>query len=127
MTTQYPWAFEPCSPEDVCDPTGTPWAHAVRGRKPQRPVVMGYGNTPNAADADARTKASQQDAREVLGARGEVVTPQQYTLQCALGTNYAVRSNGDVSWIGNPHEPPYPTIAIDGYGTISVMPWSLDT
>ena len=74
---ELPWIFEECSPEDVCDPTGQPWAHAVRGRKPQRPVVMGYGHTPNAADADARTKATQYDAREMLGERGEVKTKCQ--------------------------------------------------
>ena len=74
MNEQYPWNFEECSPEDVCDPAGLPWAHAVRGRKPARPVVMGYGNTPSAADADARTKATQYDAHEMLGERGEVVT-----------------------------------------------------
>ena len=74
MTTQLPWNFEPCENEGpICDPKGTPWAHAVRGRKLQRPVVTGYGHTPKAADADARTKASQNDAREVLGERGEVV------------------------------------------------------
>ena len=66
------WLFEPCSPEDVCDPAGLPWAHAVRGRKPARPVITGYGHTPGAADADARTKATQYDAREMLGERGEV-------------------------------------------------------
>ena len=75
MTTNYPWVFEECENEGpVLDPLKQPWKHAVRGRKPQRPVVTGYGHTPNAADADARTKASQNDAREVLGERGEVVT-----------------------------------------------------
>lgn len=54
------------------DPAGLPWQHAVRGRRPLRPVVTGYGHTAPAADADARTKASQADAREVLGERGEV-------------------------------------------------------
>ena len=77
MTTQLPWAFEPCSPEDATDPAGTPWAHAVRGRKPQRPTIMGYGHTPSAADADARTKATQHDAREVLGQRGEVTVTSE--------------------------------------------------
>ncbi len=73
MSEQLPWRFEPCSPEDVCDPTNTPWAHAVRGRKPARPAVVGYGHSISDADFDARAKASQQDAREVLGERGEVV------------------------------------------------------
>ena len=77
MNEQHPWVFEPCSPEDVCDPAGLPWAHAVRGRKPARPVVIGYGHTPNAADADARNKATQYDAREMLGERGEVKTTCQ--------------------------------------------------
>lgn len=70
----YDWLFEPCSPEDARDPKGTPWAHAVRGRKPQRPTVLGYGHSEIDADTDARRKAQQQDAREVLGERGEVVT-----------------------------------------------------
>ena len=74
MIPQFPWQFEPCSPEGASDSTGQPWAHAVRGRKPQRPAVMGYGHTESAADFAAREKASQQDAREVLGDRGEVVT-----------------------------------------------------
>ncbi len=73
MTTNYPWVFEPCSPEDECDPAGLPWQHAVRGRKPQRPVVMGYGHHPADAERDAVHKAHQQDAREMLGERGEVV------------------------------------------------------
>ena len=72
--TQLPWLFEPCSPEDVCDPAGRPWQHAVRGRKPQRPAVIGYGHHPDDAERDATHKAHQQDAREVLGERGEVVT-----------------------------------------------------
>ncbi len=72
MIPNYPWVFEPCSTEDVCDPAGNPWSHAVRGRKPQRPPVVGYGHTEGAADFDARAKASQQDAREVLGERGEM-------------------------------------------------------
>ena len=71
MITGYPWAFEPCSTEDVCDHAGIPWAHAVRGRKPQRPSVIGYGHTERDAGEDARSKAHQQDAREVLGERGE--------------------------------------------------------
>ncbi len=75
MTTEYPWMFEPTDTEGKCDPAGQPWAHAVRGRKPQRPVVFGYGHTPSAAEFDARSKASQQDARDVLGERGEVITP----------------------------------------------------
>ena len=79
MNDQHPWNFEPCENEGpICDPAGLPWAHAVRGRKPQRPAVMGYGHTPNAADADARTKATQYDAREMLGERGELVTNTLY-------------------------------------------------
>lgn len=70
------WIFEPCSPEDARDPQGTPWTHAVRGQKPQRPMVTGYGHTLGAADVDARQKASQQDARTGIGQRGEVVTFQ---------------------------------------------------
>ena len=82
MSEQYPWRFEPCENEGpIRDTKGTPWAHAVRGRKPQRPAITGYGHTPNAADADARTKASQQDAREVLGARCEVVTQLKITIR----------------------------------------------
>ncbi len=69
------WLFEECSPENVCDPQGTPWQHAVRGRKPAGLLVTGYGHTPNAADADARTKASQFDAREMLGERSETIQP----------------------------------------------------
>ncbi len=80
MTTQFPWQFEPCDPEGASDPHGALWEHAVRGRKPQRPVVMGYGHTLPAADFDAREKASQQDARDVLGERGEVITPVMGTL-----------------------------------------------
>ena len=76
MNTQLPWVFEECENEGpIRDLAGLPWAHAVRGRKPARPVVMGYGHTPNAADADARTKATQYDAREMLGERGEVIQP----------------------------------------------------
>ena len=74
MTTEYPWIFEPASPENVCDPAGQPWEHACRGHKPRRPVVMGYGNTPSAAEDEARNNAQIQDAREVLGERGEVIT-----------------------------------------------------
>ncbi len=74
MTPQYPWQFEPCDPEGKCDLSGIPWQHAVRGRKPQRPPVMGYGHHPDDAERDATHKAHQQDAREVLGERGEVVT-----------------------------------------------------
>ncbi len=74
MNEQYPWRFEPTDPEDALDPVGLPWAHAVRGRKPQRPAVMGYGDTPEYAENDAVRKAHQQDAREVLGERGEVIT-----------------------------------------------------
>jgi hypothetical protein len=76
MTTPPPpWVFEPCSPEDATDPAGQPWQHAVRGRKPAGRLVTGYGHTPPAADADAREKAQQYDAREVLGQRGEIVAP----------------------------------------------------
>jgi len=75
MTPQLPWVFEPCENEGpICDPSGLPWQHAVRGRKPQRPMVMGYGHHPDDAERDATHKAHQQDAREVLGERGEVVT-----------------------------------------------------
>ncbi len=81
MTTELPWRFEECSPEDVCDPTNTPWTHAVRGRKPARPAVVGYGHTMPDADFDARAKASQQDAREVLGERGEIVTQLRITIR----------------------------------------------
>ena len=80
MNEQYPWRFEPCSPEDACDPAGLPWAHAVRGRKPQRPAVIGYGHHPDDAERDATHKAHQQDAREMLGERGEVITPIMGTL-----------------------------------------------
>lgn len=67
-----PWLFEPTDPEGICDPAGLPWAHAVRGRKPQRPTVMGYGHCPDDAERDATHKAHQQDAREMIGERGEV-------------------------------------------------------
>lgn len=67
--------FEPCDPEGVTDPTGQPWGHAVRGRKPARPEVRGYGHTLPDAERDARTKATQYDAREVLGERGDVRIP----------------------------------------------------
>ncbi len=103
MTTQYPWNFEPCSPEDECDPTGKPWAHAVRGRKPARPVVMGYGPTPTAADADARTKATQQDAREVLGQRGEVVVT--LNAPTALTDADLAEMRREIwEWFSQPHE-----------------------
>ena len=72
MTQTLPWMFEPCDPEGARDQTGTPWAHAVRGRRPAHAAVVGYGHTEPAADVDARQKASQADAREVLGQRGEV-------------------------------------------------------
>lgn len=75
MTTQLPWVFEPCDPEDARDTYGQPWPHAVRGRKPKRPVVMGYGHHPDDAERDAIHKAHQQDAREVLGQRGESMIP----------------------------------------------------
>ena len=73
--TVYKWLFEPGGPEDACDTYGQPWAHAVRGRKPQRPVVYGYGHHPDDAERDAVHKAHQQDAREVLGERGETIAP----------------------------------------------------
>lgn len=75
MNTQsLPWIFEPCENEGpVCAPDGTPWAHAVRGRKPARPMVIGYGQSERDADHDAHTKAQQADAREVLG-QNEAVT-----------------------------------------------------
>jgi hypothetical protein len=82
-TTQLPWQFEACSPEDATDPAGQPWQHAVRGRKPAGRVVTGYGHTPPAADADARTKATQYDAREVLGERGEVKVPTMPPVKAA--------------------------------------------
>ncbi len=74
MTTQLPWLFEPVDPEGARDHTGKPWQHAVRGRKPQRPSVIGYGHHPDDAEQHAIREAHQQDAREVLGQRGEVVT-----------------------------------------------------
>lgn len=74
MSTPLPWIFEECSPEDECDSKGVPWQHAVRGRKPARPMVMGYGHSLDAADTEARKKAQQQDARELIGERGEVKT-----------------------------------------------------
>ena len=74
MIPQFPWQFEACSPEGACDLSGTPWRHAVRGCKPDRPAVMGYGHHPDDAERDATHKAHQQDAREVLGERGEVLT-----------------------------------------------------
>ncbi len=76
MNTQLPWIFEECENEGpICDPSGLPWQHAVRGRKPQRPVVMGYGHTERAAEDDARQNAQVQDAREMLGERGETIQP----------------------------------------------------
>lgn len=79
---EYAWRFEPCENEGpICDPQGSPWAHAVRGRKPARPMVMGYGHTPATADEDARRKAQEQDAREVLGQRGEVVTTLRISIR----------------------------------------------
>lgn len=75
MTTPLPWIFEECENEGpVKDSKGVPWQHAVRGRKPARPMVMGYGHSLDAADTDARKKAQQQDARELVGERGEVKT-----------------------------------------------------
>lgn len=69
-----PWNFEPCENEGpIRDPKGTPWQHAVRGRKPAGRLVMGYGHTEPAAHQDARDKAHQYDARETLGERGEVM------------------------------------------------------
>ena len=85
MTTHYPWCFEPCSPEDECDPAGQPWAHAVRGRKPQRPSVIGYGHAPDEAEDHAIREAHQQDAREVLGERGEVVTQLKMVTRVVSG------------------------------------------
>ena len=75
MTPTLPWIFEPCSPEDTTDPAGQPWQHAVRGRKPAGRLVTGYGHNLSDADHDARTKATQYDARELLGERGEVKVP----------------------------------------------------
>ncbi len=68
------WLFEPCSPEDARDTHGAPWTHAVKGTKPKAAAVFGYGHTERDAGEDARNKAQVQDAREVLGERGEVVT-----------------------------------------------------
>ncbi len=82
MSEKLPWIFEQCSPEDARDPSGRPWSHAVRGQKPQRPAVIGYGHNESVADFSARQKAQQQDAKEVLGERGEVVT------QLRLSTNW---------------------------------------
>ena len=76
MTTNYPWVFEECENEGpICDHTGQPWRHAVRGRKPAGRLVIGYGHTLPAADQDAREKATRYDAREVTGERGESITP----------------------------------------------------
>lgn len=75
----YDWLFEPTDPEGARDMHGNPWQHAVRGRKPQRPAVIGYGHTEQAAEEIARRRAQEQDAREVLGERGEVVTTIEYT------------------------------------------------
>ena len=72
--TSLPWVFEPCSPEDATDYQGTPWPHAVRGRKPAGHVVIGYGLTEEYAGEDARNKAQVYDANEMLGQRGETVT-----------------------------------------------------
>lgn len=105
--TQLPWVFEPCDPEDACDPVGQPWPHAVRGRKPAWPMVMGYGHSEIAADTDARRKAQQQDAREVLGERGEAIIASRDILPSVmrmLGTNYAIIDN-EIQWIGNPKPP----------------------
>lgn len=78
--TQFPWIFEPCENEGpIRDTKGVPWAHAVRGRKAARPSVIGYGHNPDDAERDAVHKAHQQDAREVLGQRGEVVTSMECT------------------------------------------------
>ena len=63
---ELPWIFEECSPEDVCDPTGLPWAHACRGRKPRRPSVIGYGHTPDEAGDQARNNAQVQDAHAAV-------------------------------------------------------------
>jgi hypothetical protein len=79
VTPSLPWVFEPCENEGpICDPAGQPWQHAVRGRKPAGRLVTGYGHTAPAADHDARQKAQQYDAREVLGERGEVITKQVF-------------------------------------------------
>lgn len=74
------WLFEPTSPEGASSGEG-PWEHAVKGIRPQRPSVFGYGHTEIAADTDARRKAQQQDAREVLGERGEVVTALRISIR----------------------------------------------
>ena len=71
----HPWLYEPCDPEGATDPQGSPWPHAVRGRKPAGRVVYGYGTTEPAAYDDAVGKARRYDAREVLGERGEIVAP----------------------------------------------------
>lgn len=47
------WLFEPCSPEDNLSP------HAVKGTSPHGTYVIGYGDTPELADADAREKAGK--------------------------------------------------------------------
>lgn len=107
MTPQLPWVFEPCENEGpVNDPAGQPWQHAVRGRRPLRPVVTGYGHSEGAADADARTKASQADAREVLDERGELV-PVKLGVESVYGTPVPARFD-DTRFCG----------------TIAVMPWS---
>lgn len=88
MTT-LPWIFEECENEGpICDPVGQPWKHAVRGRKPARPAVVGYGHTPSTADEDARRKATQQDAHEILGQRGEVVTMEHEEIDIRLGITF---------------------------------------
>ncbi len=69
-----PWVYEPCDPEDAADIHGIPWGHAVRGARPGGRRVMGYGHTEPQAQYDATRKATEFDARETIGQRGEIVT-----------------------------------------------------
>ena len=67
------WNFEPCDPEGAQDARGRYYPHAVRGRREGGRLVHGYGHTPPEADHDARDKAQQFDAHEMLGERGEAI------------------------------------------------------
>lgn len=64
------WAYEPCDPEGQLADNGVPYPHAARGVRPaargRQARVTGYGSSESGALREAKRKALEYDAREVL-------------------------------------------------------------
>ncbi len=64
------WVYEPCDPESQLDDRNMPYPHAARGVRPaargQQARVTGYGHSEDGALREAKRKALEYDAREVL-------------------------------------------------------------